>query len=331
MVTTRWARLLVGAASTLTTLALLAGCGSDHPDATPDGATAPLTDWPVAQAPLPTGFTWSDGATVHLADGGTLPAPTRGDWVVAGDHVLLADADQRLVAVDRDGRRLDLGITAHQLRASPDGRYLAVQTGGNPEGGGTQPELVIVDLTTGEETVRATDVLGDPDDDELAEAPTTLETMTDDVLVLRGADGTWHVDLDDGTITAAADQPADQFRSPSGTWQLGTSTQEPAAATDADGRVVPLVADGPWVVARGWIDEDTTLGWAFGEPGVTAAAPPAPLEPDGPTTRAVTTCEVPAGTCTVHEETRGRDDRDLFLPAGYPPVLYWTCSECRAG
>ncbi len=165
---------LAAAASLLALSPVLAGCGDE------DGGDR-RSAWPDAPASVETrGLVWASGSTIHLGDGSTLDAgePIRSFVVARGGAYVVPDTgsdDQpwpELVRVTADGTE-GLGVHPERdsLSTSPDGRHLAFldRSGERDQYGAPLAEAVVVDLETGEEVLRSSDGMGDPDSDDLTD------------------------------------------------------------------------------------------------------------------------------------------------------------------
>ncbi len=308
-------RLLAAAAA----LGLLAGCGPD--DVGGDGP-----EWPASSDPVDTtGLIWATGSTVHLSDGTTIDTGrTLGPYVVAGDGVFFTtDAEATgtpaesgptpspLYFADRAGAVTDTGVDAYTLSASPDGRYLGLldlTSGEQDEFGTRQAETVVVDLRTGEEVVRSTAGMGDPDADDLAslysEAVLGVSRVTDDSAYVEAVGATYAFDLATGEGEPAPDDldlsypPFDDRTSPDGAWRIldDESWQDQLVSADGE-RATPdsgtARRDLVW-----WVDDLTVAGFAISGPGTGSQ-----LAADDRGT--LMTCVVPSGACEVVEETAG--------------------------
>ena len=307
---------------------LLAGCGDDtDDDPTPEGSA-----WPVSSDPVdPGGLVWATGSTVHLADGTTIDTgDSLGPYVVAGDGVFFTtDVEasgtpresgpnpSRLFLAEPDGTVTDTGFDVATLAASPDGRYLGVLdlTSGERDDFGTrQAEVVVVDLTSGEEVVRSTEGMGDPESDDLAalypEIVLGVARLTEDTAYVEGVGEAWAYDLVTGEGEPLPDEEQDWERlpgdpvSPDGQWRFSGEGLGAELVPD-DGRpVVPDPGTARWFLVY-WADDTTAVGYAVSGPDAPRVRPGDRLD--------LMSCVVPTGACDVVEDTAGETIR---FPAG---------------
>ncbi len=339
---TRPAALAALAALVLTT----AACSPD------DEAGAAEDPWPSTSSPVDTdGLVWASGDQVHLPDGSTIATDgPAGSYVVAGPGVWFTSArtgegselpELRVATpdgVETTGAHPHIG----SLTSSDDGRFL-VFLDRLDEGTGPA-ELVVVDLTTGDEVVRSSEGLL-PDETEGADWTDLYEDAP--VGVLGVADGTAYVqglntlvshDLSTGKATTAdldwgAVRESEWFRSIHRTaplWNADRSWRIPAqtyGATpvleSADGeRVTTSVPDatgalgspdvtGPpleeWSLG-GWLDETTAVG-------ITPSRDGFDVDWSSPV---LLTCTVPTGECAVVQGTAEGVNLPTDRPFGLP-------------
>jgi hypothetical protein len=316
-------------ATALLPLALLAsscGGGSGSDDARREAPWARATSPVATSAPI-----WAQDGVVHLGDGGTIrTARTMREYVVAGDGVyFLTGRGTTLEHATATGIR-STGVTISgwdDLRASPDGRYLAYidRTTGPGDTYGTHLALaIVVDTTTGREVLRTGAGMGDVEHDDLADlyedatSPQIAGITTHEVWV-AGPDGVRTYDLQsgeligtyDGQVVWSTKRPWVFRYGPSvgGTWNLERSwaidpQAEPAAALhSAAGRDISPAVDAPYWTLDRWGDVGTVIGYAYDQrPSRTWHAHRTDGHP--------IMCRVPNGTC---ERIRGADGR-IKLP-----------------
>lgn len=311
--------LLVAAAVVASSLT---GCRS------PDGEDGPGVEWPSGLGPLG-GLAWADDEGAHLPDGRVVPTPDLEEttWVAVDGGVLVldeaaayADDPPPLLWVDADGERREIQADVRSLAASSDGRYLVLLTGGpiagsSPSGTDDPVELVVVDLATGEETLRTTDGLEvGPDDDE----GISVSTGSRSTAVVDAPRGRLVVDLASGELESDGDELPDPLRNSAGTRSIeldeSAGPGEPSwVLRSADGEAVtPRVVRGapevPVVVdLQGWSDDATAVGYAVGPP------PPGSPPEDGP--RGLVVCDAVSGDCEV---LPGTWDSEVDLPDNAP-------------
>lgn len=319
-------RVLAGGAVVLV-LALM-GCGADAGGGGGSGDSS--VDWEASTERVDgTGLVYAVDDVVHLGDGSTIDLRTEpAGFVLAGDGVYFvpvgddADGDLRLATadgVDSTGARAD----ASSLRTSPDGRFLAFiddRTGAEDRFGTPVATAVVVDLAAGEEVLRSTDGMGDPEgDDDLADlyedadGPAVLG-VTGDTAYVDTPDGARAYDLADGQGREVpesqmpwVEDEQEDLVSPAGTWRIDNPLDGPPLLRPvAGGRAVVTSADGveSWAVT-GWLDDETVV--ASGDPVGERWAP--------------LTCRLPSGRCTRVPGTEGgalRSEDGLRLPGSSP-------------
>jgi hypothetical protein len=327
----------------LLVVAVLGACGSDDKA----GLDWPKTDHIVGAAGV--GLVWADRKTgdIHLPDGSTLAAgQSIRSFVVAGDGAYVVDPDDHaLIEVTAGGARVTGAHVDQQVKASPNGRYLAfIDPAAGPKfkGVGHQLTSVVVDLKTGNEVFRSTRGMGNPKKDDLTDL---YEDASHQVLGITNKTA-WieppigdvlAIDLASGQVTTAPDDDTGNQINPwvrpkvppepvGGDWNPDRSwgikhvrvhdpkvDPEPAnrQARDifvkADGsQLVPRPAAVNWSFDR-WLNPTTVVGFADQN-----------LEdPDNPDDRlpsSVLTCTVPDGNCTLLP-----DSDNAILPE---PSLY---------
>lgn len=297
----------------ITALVLVAGtlgaCTDDRDE------TGEPVRWPRASGPaLPTsGLVWASGTTVHLPDGSTIDTKQPvGSYVLAGDAVWFVPdlpdqangdyADPRLWRATRDGAAAT-DAYADQLAASPDGRYVVFLDG---DSGDDDPDdedrprvtLVVVDVTTGEETVRSNRWMADPGGDVYEEKFPTLQALTDEMVYLQTDSDYIAVDLETGD---AGEVDSGEVPSNAGstvwnddhTWAIEHHSRLGRDAfVSGDGRAVtPHTGSSRWRLFR-WINGSTAVGIVVDGPGDADE-----MYDDGDLATLMT-CEVPSGACT---------------------------------
>lgn len=323
--------------SALSLVLLVAGCGDDP---------AQGGDWPASTDPVDgTGIVYYADGAVHLDHGSSIELGAEpAGFVVAGDGVYFVaqeegpqdggaqdggaqddkDSAPELLLATKDGVE-STGAEADpgSLTASPDGRYLAfidATTGAKDTYGTSVATAVVVDLVEGEELVRSTAGMGDPDgDDDLADlyedasGPEILAVTEDEVYVAT-PDDYWVYDLEDGegevlpepaVVTGAPwAEDEDDGLNPSGTWRIrdpldGPPQFEPVAG----GRPVVTTSDyGTWGVGS-WLDDESVLTSGVGDPDA--------FDPRADDTRVLLICRLPSGRCDPVPGTEG----GVILPA----------------
>jgi hypothetical protein len=324
-------RRAAGLLAAVALVGAMAGCD--------DGGTGPDEDpgpaWRASSAPVdPTGLVWAAGSTVHLADGTAIDTGRPlGPYVVAGDGVYFTsdtgkdgrpiDGGQRpsrLYLAEPDGTVSDTGADAFTLGASPDGRYLGfldLTTGDQDRFGTPQAQAVVVDLQTGEEVVRSSAGMGDPEDDDLAalypEIMLGIARVTDDTAYVDAVGDTYAYDLATGEselLPQGTEPPGsarDDPQSPDGAWRIVAGKAGRDLLVSADGaRVTPRAGTPRWDL-EWWADERTVVGYAVSGPG----GP----DIDEDDSLALMACVVPTGDCEVFAETTGATVR---FPVGSP-------------
>lgn len=306
------------AAAVTLALVLAAGCGDDEGGG--DGG------WPPSGDPVDaTGPVYAVGDTVHLGDGSTIGLGDEpAQFLLAGDGVYFVPAtgdglSGQLLRATPDGvTETGAEAEARSLRTSPDRTHLAfidLTTGEEDQWGTPVATAVVVDLASGEEVVRTTEGMGDPDgDDDLfdlyedADGPSIVAVTDEAAYVSTPTDGIWAYDLASGDGEKVADSGAEVMDepwypslpqdstapvpNPSGTWSYVNPSllDDPPFFEPADGAPVTTRADlERWGLA-GWLDDETALGIggdAVGE------------------VRVLVTCTVPTGRCTTVEGTEG--------------------------
>lgn len=303
----------------------LAACGDDSGGGR-DGA------WPPASATVETrGLVWASGSTIHLGDGSTLDAgaPIRSYVVALGGAYVVPDTgsdDQpwpELVRVDGEGtERLGVLPERDSLRPSPDGRHLAFldRSGERDQYDAPLAEAVVVDLETGEEVLRSSEGMGDPDSDDLTDlyedaTPYVIGVddehawirTTGDIRSIELATGdVEEVDVADG-ITAepwydalSTDLVAE---SPDGAWSIrpvpfgeeGAPQLVPATGTPVTTRLTAAeLGAGPFA------GEPDDLSWSLDSwLDATHAVGVAGITVNGERTSMLITCSVPDGSCSA--------------------------------
>ncbi|MEV7395659.1 hypothetical protein [Aeromicrobium sp. NPDC092404] len=321
---------------------LLAAC--DSPDA---GGL----DWPGVDEPLgaEAGLSWANWRTgeVHLPDGSTVESGRPiASFVVAGRGAYVVDrASKELVEVTADGARETGAVVDETPTASPDGRYLAfLDTEAGPANNEDVHVLtsVVVDLETGEEVLRSTRGMGDPDKDDLT---VLYDDVAHGVLAVSDATAWIHaakgyvlaVDLATGEVERESDADLGGEQHPWVTPQLSPPTaggdanpdrtwgiyhvnkMDPKISTDpavrfpydelerAGGtRLVPRVDARNWYLKQ-WVDNTTVAGFAN-----TGLDDPERVKRTMPSS--LLTCTVPSGECELVP-----DSDDAILPE---PSLY---------
>ncbi len=297
------------------------GCSDGGADARETPRAGDDASWTTSTDPLDTrGLVWASADdVVHLPDGTTVdvgqPMQT---WVVAGDGVYFTSPDAEvdednpaarpLLFVDRDGSPAETGVAVYDesLGASPGGRYLGFvdATSGEPDDFSGLPQgiAVVVDLTTGERVLESTEVMGDPDEDDLAhdydETYLRVRFPDDRSAHVEGL-GDLAVSLPDGTARPTDDgprSPSDPI-SPGGSWSIEDRGFDDRIVS-ADGDPVQVRTDTPRRDLRWWLDDSTVVGIAIAGPGEGQD-----LGPDD--TSRLVTCHVPDGSCTPVDGTEG--------------------------
>ncbi len=291
-------------------VALSAGCSD--PQASED------TSWRHSDDPVPTtGLPFAVGDTVHLAGREVDAGIAIAAFVVAGDGVYFVEDDdpddgnrlsrgtRELLFSAGDGEVVETGVDVlvETLRASPDGRYLAAidMASGEEDAFGTpQAALVVWDLQTGKEIIRSSAATGDPAEDDFAalypELEMNIPSIDDDGLRLN-AIGTWSFDFDTGEGERLADDTGEApapLVSPDGTWRIDQRGKPQVLLGPGGVRVAPDAGRGR-LELYGWADDSTAYGVLDGAQA------------------ALTTCEIPSGTCTEVADTAGQY---VVLPNG---------------
>ncbi|MRJ76660.1 hypothetical protein GEV29_08940 [Aeromicrobium sp. SMF47] len=306
---------------------LLAACGSSDDQA--------ALAWTAAKDPAGAngGLAWADAQTgeVHLPDGSSLDADRAiSSFVVAGDGAYVVDEDDALVEVTTEGARPTGAHVAQNVKASPDGRYLAFidsLAGPTFEGSVHQLTSVVVDLKTGKEIFRSTRGMGDLEDDDLTDlyedasyGVLGVSDKTAWIDVTTGDD--LSIDLESGKVTALPDvsssdqknpwdaprlrgDPSEGPANPDGSWGIRPVNRTvPELASDpdvdfardelesSDGTVlVPRTGAASWSLDS-WLDPTTVVGYA----NVNLQKADLLKEPED---RSLMTCTVPDGACTL--------------------------------
>lgn len=295
-------RLAVLAAALL----LLAGC-TDDPSGS-DGA------WRQSDHPLSTtGFVWAAGSVVHTRNGTIDTGVAISTYVVAGDGVYFTEDENpddgiayrntrtaELLYADRGGEVTGTGVDVlvQSVAASPDGRYLAaldVGSGEKDQYGTRQAELVIWDLQSGEELVRSTQGMGDPETDDFAalypDVELDIPAVTEDTAYVDVL-GLWAYDLATGDgeeLTDDAELPTydpSSPESPNGDWEL-VERRRGQVLVGPDGTIVKPEAEAMRPRLLGWVDDRMLYGVTDGDE------------------RTLVTCAVPSGECTSIDGTTG--------------------------
>ncbi|WP_121254022.1 hypothetical protein [Nocardioides ferulae] len=300
----------------------LSACGDDDPAG--DDSRWPTSDDPVDR----TGLVWAQGDTVHLGDGTTIATdePIAG-YVVAGDGIVYVpeDSTQVKIATPEGVEATGAHADPTSLSASPDGSHVGFMdlTTGERDGYDTPlATVVVVDLTTGEEIVRSTTGMGDPDTDDLADlyedADPGLIGLTDSAAYVSATTGEYHVyDLDTGEHSVVPKvgsiRDLDWYRdldlpdadtNPSGTWTVvNPSDGGPPRFVPTTGR--PVVTHPPLdgLYLNSWLDDDTAVGTR--------------TTPEGVFT--LLTCSLPSGRC---ETVPGTESGALLPERGAGPIVF---------
>lgn len=292
-----------GLAGLLLATAVLVGCDDEDPA----GGGADGASWTRSEDPVdPTGLVWATEGIVRLGDDTTIDTGEEIEsYVVAGDGIYFVPASPpgaELMLATTDGVESTGAIAdPATLRTSPDGRYLAfIDRTTGPDGGGDTPlaTAVVVDLSEGEEVVRSSDAMGDPDDDlrdDYEEQEPTVFGLTDDTAYVGGPDGAISYELATGEGSPAADSIGaaieedwyedlrllDATTNPAGTWSIEVDFRgRPPRLVPTSGEpVTTRAAYDEWVL-NSWLDDDTAVGSTGGADGVV-----------------LLTCAVPTGAC----------------------------------
>ncbi len=342
---------LASAASFLALGTVLGGCG-DGPGDGGDGRSA----WPAAAGSVEArGLVWASGSTIHLGDGATLDAgePIRSFVVGRGGAYVVPDTgsdDQprpELIRVTPDGTE-GLGVHPERdsLRTSPDGRHLVFldRSGERDRYDAPLAEAVVVDLETGDEVLRSSDGMGDPDVDDLTDlyedaTPYVLgvddehawirtvgdvrsvDLATGDVEEVEIEDGItrepWYdalhtelvADSPDGRWTISGGELAPHWRAPRLVADDGTTVTTRLSAADVG--FGPL-GTGPealqWFLDS-WVDDVRAAGFAR-------------ISHRDQETWVLVTCSVTDGACTVVPGTEDGvvrpEDREVVVPEPLP-------------
>lgn len=313
---------------------IAAGCTEDRPT-TDDGVAWPSTDSPVATE----GLVWAAGSTVHLADGSTIELEQEaGTYVVAGPGVFYFNAattGPRFLLARSDGEVVETDADPTSLQTSADGRWLGLID--QPEGDNRPREVVVVDLTTGEEVVRSQEGVGaveveDPDDmdweDLYEDEPVEMVGIVDDMAYVAGLSDYYAWDLTTGEAEVVDEpvHPADDppYWNPSRTWQVppqdvgAVPVLRPADDGEAvttffpepDRSATPALPGDPdlesWTL-MGWLDDETAVGLT----STTDPYDPLPV---------LVTCAVPSGECGVLEGAEEGVSLPVDRPSGLPPM-----------
>jgi len=257
---------------------------------------------------------------VHLGDDTTIDTGVGvASFVVAGDGVYFVAHDGSgdpvdsptwgetgvLLYADRDGRVVDTGVItdpAASLRASPDGRYLAAfdMASGEEDGFGTpQAEVVVWDLRKGEEILRSSAGMGDPESDDLAalysDAGIVVMGLSDRELSVVGATDNLVYDLTTGAIRKLSDEKViaaatDLYRvSPDREWTiLDQGKDRPQIVEGPEGRIDLVGVETEKLKLYGWTAEGELLA----------------VHDAGP--KVAMTCVVPSGRCSDLPGTAGQ-------------------------
>ncbi len=301
-------------------LLLATGCGDEG-----DVKATDSPAWRTSTDPVVTsGLAWAAGSTVHLSDGTTID--TGGfvrSFVVAGDGAFFVpaeseeDAGSTTLTVDelrfatpgKPATGTGLQVSPQFVAGSPDGRYLAAidtTTGEKDRFDTPQASVVAFDLKTGKQVIDSTLGMGDPDEDDLADAYSEAEmeilSMTDTSLYVRAL-GEFVFDLATGEGRELEEgerpQAADLHSSPNGEWRIEGADEGRIRIVGADGAEVTPVTEGPRWNLSWWADDRTAVGTYITGPNTGIRTQPGDSV-------ALMTCQVPSGECEVFEESAGQ-------------------------